>query len=469
MQMDINNVHRLRKDVITLASGAEAQVVFIPVERFHVESLNLAPPAEAVDMIAAGLSSARLETTTYPVPHPAVRSAQPQSLPGFGAAEIEVWAERVAIISHGYRGVRVTTTELWHDRRGPVPGKLPVPLAHVDLLRLRSATLARNQILANANHFLFDPREFDTPFEAYGDPIGMVVAKGVILHPPQVPRACLVSDSGRCMITNNAFEDVVLVLPGGMEIPAHGAGAFDDVPRPVAIARYFGSMDGLTPASEVAVEIAVVGRHAVAIARGGQLPIPRTGCVIRFPGEPDQTLLDALHRGEPVTYRLLKGHIEEGVQSGPRLVTGGRIETDKAAFLKEGVFVEGVEGDLSQPSPYDWHADLHETRAARLGAGIDAEGHLFLIAVEGKSSYVEGAGAAIGATLHDIAELLLRFGAVEGLHLDGGGSTQLFQPFGGSLLRPGDFCKGFNDAVADYDRPLPLGLKLELRVTEVEE
>lgn len=89
-----------------------------------------------------------------------------------------------------------------------------------------------------------------------------------------------------------------------------------------------------------------------------------------------------------------------------------------------------------------------------------------MVAVEGKSSFVEAGGGASGASLHDLAELLQRLGAVEGLHLDGGGSTQLFRPFGGSLLRPGDFCRGFEDVAADYDRPLPLGVRLGLQNME---
>lgn len=454
---------------VTLLSGRQANIAVVHVEQFRVEPFNETPPSELVVRTEAGLASARLGAETYPVAHPAQRGRGPLPRLHFGGTAAELWADRAVAMADRYERAGVTVEELWRDRRGPAPRPLPIPLAHTDMMRLRSATLARDEIFANANYFLFEPREFDTPFEAYGDPVGMVTAGGVILHPPQVPRACLVTDGKQPSIKNLAFSDIAITLPDGTGIETHKMEDFDGPDRrsqPIAIARYFGSPGGLTPEGKGAVEIVIVGRHAVAIGRGGGVPIPRTGCVIRFPEEPHASLVDALRNGEPITYALRDGAVLEGVQAGPRLVTNGRFLTDDAIFRREGVFIEGAPGDLSQPSPYNWKADWHDTRAARLGAGLDAKGRLFLVAVEGQSSYSKGGGPLRGATLLDIAELLHRYGAIEGMHLDGGGSTQLFRPFGGSILRPGNFCRGFEDVEADYDRPLPLGLRLKLRNTD---
>ncbi|MCZ7448286.1 phosphodiester glycosidase family protein [Rhizobium rhizogenes] len=451
------------KETVTLSSGIEANIAIVHVEHFRVQPFNERPPSDLVLRTEVALATARLDAEIYPVAHPAMRSDVTSSI-DFGETRIELWGDRAVAIADRYAHVGLTAEQLWRDRRGATPSPFPAPLAHTDLMRLWSASLEKDEIFTNANYFLFEPSEFDTPFEAYGDPIGMVVTGGVILYPPQVPRTCLVSDGERSTLKNLSFNDIAISLPGAIEVPSHSMGEFHGAAtRPIALARYFGSMDGLTPEGKDVVEIAVVGRHAVALGRGGRMPIPRTGCVIRFPQEPDASMVHALKQGEPITYSFLDGVVLEGVQAGPRLVSGGAFSPDDTIFHCEGVFVEGAAGDLFQSSPDNWKADWHETRAARLGAGIDARGQLFLVAVEGQSSYSKGGGPLRGATLFDIAELLHRYGAVEGMHLDGGGSTQLFRPFGGSILRPGNFCRGFEDVEADYDRPLPLGLRLKLR------
>ncbi|WP_162895103.1 phosphodiester glycosidase family protein [Rhizobium terrae] len=457
------------KETVALASGFEANIAIVHIDHFSVDPFNWVPPSEMVLRTEAALATGRLGAETYPVLHPSVRVARPVTYAGF-ENQIEIWSERVSTIARHYQDAGISLAKLWHDRRGTTPSAYPVPLAHTDLMRLRSATLAKTQIFANGNYFLFEPRELDTPFEAYGDPVGMVASVGTILNPPQLPRACLVSDGSTSTIRHLSFADINIMLPGALTIDAHQRGTLDaeqTASTPIAIARYYGSTGGRTDRGKNVVEVAIVGRHAVAMSKGGDMPIPRSGCVIRFPNEPEKSIIAALRSGEPVSYSLTTGRLVDGVQAGPQLVTNGVIENGDAIFHQEGFFVEDEQGDLIQPSPFNWKADWHHTRAARLGAGFDAAGRLFFLGVEGQSSYTKSGGPLRGATLHDLAELLVRYGAVDAMHLDGGGSTQLFRPFGGSILRPGNFCRGFEDVEADYDRPLPLGLRLELANMDV--
>ncbi len=464
IEMTGSSMQAIRKENVILASGLQATIAVVQVERLHVEPFNDSPPSEAVATIEAALASARLGALTYQVAPPEHRAAEGGSAFDLQGKTIELWAARSATMAKQYEKAGVSAFELWSDRRSTTPSKYPVPLAYTDYIRLRSAGLAKDEIYSNASYFLFEPRELDTFFEAYGDPVGMVAAAGVIQYPPQVPRACLVFDGEVHAIRNLSFADVAVTLPDGTVVLAHKAGAFgDNQTGCIPIARYYGTNDGITPLDENAVEVAVVGRFAVAMSRGGGMPVPRTGCVLRFPDEPDPGLLEALRQGQPLTYSLQNGMVVEGVQAGPRLVGSGLALSDDEIFEKEGVFIRGVSGDLGQPSPYNWKADWHKTRAARLGAGIDVNGGLFLLAVEGRSTYASHDVVAQGATLFDIADLLQRYGAVEGMHFDGGGSVQLFRPFGGAILRPGNFCRGYEDVEADYDRPLPLGLRLKLK------
>lgn len=452
----------MSKTDIVLASGVEARIVVVEAAAFSVEPYFHDAAAPSVRLIAAGLARARLGAFTYDVPHPSVRQ-QAQTCAWGDGRTIEVHSARVAAILDELARTGTAPAELWRDRRTPSPAHLPVPMAGTDLLRLRSAGLSRHQLLVNGSYFLFHHEEFDTPFEAYGDPIGLVVANGAILSPAQTNRASLTRQAGRYAIRRLQFSDLRITLPGGRVIPVHAFGGFGagEAAEPIAIARYFGAVNGCTPADPAITEVVVVGRHAVGFIRGGNLPVPRTGCILRFPGGLEPDLLNALMAGEPVCYQFEDLSLDEAVQAGPLIVSNGQVTVDEETMRAEQVFVAEATGDLRQPSPFRWHADAHQTRAARLGAGVRSDGTLFFCAVEGSSSYAGGRQAR-GATLHDLACLLRQLDALDGLHLDGGGSTQLFRPYGGALLRPGDVCHDFADQFAAYERPVPLGLRLDL-------
>lgn len=63
--------------------------------------------------------------------------------------------------------------------------------------------------------------------------------------------------------------------------------------------------------------------------------------------------------------------------------------------------------------------DIARGRAPRTALGIKADGKILLLVVDGRQSH------SIGATLGETAQLLQRFGAVNGFNLDGGGSSEL--------------------------------------------
>ena len=73
-------------------------------------------------------------------------------------------------------------------------------------------------------------------------------------------------------------------------------------------------------------------------------------------------------------------------------------------------------------------ADLHP----RTAMGYTRDGRLLILAVEGRRR-----GQAEGASLTDLAGILLQLGAVEALNLDGGGSSCLLV-MGRETIRPAD-------------------------------
>lgn len=92
--------------------------------------------------------------------------------------------------------------------------------------------------------------------------------------------------------------------------------------------------------------------------------------------------------------------LREAVAGGPRLLSGGRIDIPLAA--------ESMGRDFSV------------TRHPRTAVGITREGTILLVTIDGRQK-----GLSRGASLPETAAILLKHGAVEGVNMDGGGSTAM--------------------------------------------
>lgn len=92
--------------------------------------------------------------------------------------------------------------------------------------------------------------------------------------------------------------------------------------------------------------------------------------------------------------------VKEAVSGGPYLVMNGEIYVDQ------------------EKQRFKYSAK--ETFAPRSAIGIDTNGKLFLIAVDGRKP-----GLSVGVTLKELAEILKKLDLQEAINLDGGGSTTL--------------------------------------------
>lgn len=406
-----------------LASGVTARIVRLQPTTFRVLPCFTEDAPADETRLALILAEARLGRPVVPVP-PAARRLPMREIGG---------SLRVAARADA--------------RSGPA-------CAPLRLLRTVAARLAPGDILINANYFLFLPPEVGATFDAYGDPIGLTLADAVIETPPQFPRACLLLADTAPRIGRLGFADITIRTANGLAFAPHPFGPVARGGPGTAFALFHGSVEGTTPRGAGLWEVAFVGRHAVALSRGGGMSIPRAGCVLRCASGSEAEAVAAA----PLTYSL--PGLQEGVQAGPLIVEAGQTTEDaRDIFAEEGMSIDAPRPDSVPVSPHAWAADWRQTRAARLSAGITEEGHLFFCAVEGTSSFLRD-GPARGATLHDLAMLMIEEGAVRALHLDGGGSTQVFAHGGGALVAPRDVHHGIPDSPAQIDRPLPLGLVL---------
>ena len=104
--------------------------------------------------------------------------------------------------------------------------------------------------------------------------------------------------------------------------------------------------------------------------------------------------------------------ISIGENFGPELDSASTIVGAGPELLRNGqLYVTAVQEQF--PS------DIAKGRAPRTALGIKADGKIILMVIDGRQSH------SIGTTLTETAQLLQKFGAVNGFNLDGGGSSEM--------------------------------------------
>jgi hypothetical protein len=151
------------------------------------------------------------------------------------------------------------------------------------------------------------------------------------------------------------------------------------------------------------------------IAAGGGTQIPQGGAVLAARGTAAQRLVEEAGFGTNVTLRLIFRPewtgIANAVGGGPVLVrSGGPVFRAQEAFTS------------TQLAP----------RNPRTGVGQLADGRVLMVVTDGRRP-----GYSVGMTNFELAQTMVRLGAVTGSAFDGGGSSSL--AFDGKLLnRPSD-------------------------------
>jgi len=153
----------------------------------------------------------------------------------------------------------------------------------------------------------------------------------------------------------------------------------------------------------------------IQVAGAGGTPIPQGGAVLVARGTAAARLAEEAVAGTNVTLRLIFRPewtgITNAVGGGPVLVrSGGPVFRAQEAFTS------------SQLAP----------RNPRTGVGQLADGRVLLVVTDGRRP-----GYSVGMTNFELAQTMVRLGAVTGSAFDGGGSSSL--AFDGKLLnRPSD-------------------------------
>jgi flagellar hook assembly protein FlgD len=322
------------------------------------------------------------------------------------------YERQVQFTSHGPVAIHVMTAPrpggLWSVRSQPakdvVQGR--------ERLTTMQANLSAAATVAGINGDVFSVAD--------GRPHGMVLTGGRLVAPPTAERSSIgFTADGSLRVERVQFFGTW-----------HGTGqrrplTLNGVPGPNGVALFTPAWGPTTPAVPGSL-MAVVQplplgapnvdvRGAVAVAgQNGPVGIPPDGAVLVARGSSVARLAEEAPVGGGVTVRLLLSPtwdgVSEGIGGGPLLVRDGR-----AVFRHGEVFPT----TLLERGPRSAVAQL-------------ADGRLLLVAVDGKRR-----GYSVGMTNFDLAQVLVRLGAVTAAALDGGDSTAM--AFDGKLLnRPSD-------------------------------
>lgn len=243
---------------------------------------------------------------------------------------------------------------------------------------------------------------------AFGLPVGLSIRNGRIITGPMYARTVMgVTASGEIRMEKVELDGRVSLGNGALI-------RLDNVNQihPTAKAGLEGQTVLFTPDWGEKSPTPPPGMRAVRIRNGTiakvaenqRLPIPKDGSVLILPDEHPAIKKLAPGITADVSLRTVPdwSDVQSALAGGPRILENGRV-VDRQA---EENFNPGNE------KLYDF--------APRTGAGVTKDGQLILVTVDGRQP-----GISEGVSLEQLGRLLKRFGAVDGLNFDGGGSTQM--------------------------------------------
>lgn len=265
------------------------------------------------------------------------------------------------------------------------------PAGYSVLQRARPSVLAsrhRALLAVNGGFFAYD-----------GAAVGAMLVNGEWIRLPWGGRTAIgFRPDGTAHIGNlQAVAEVQLGGANGPSLPVRELNGWPDGNRITALTTRFGPSYKLK-SGEMA--IVVKGGKVTARPGGGYAPIYGGGFTLVGSGGA-RPYLEKIARGEKAQLKV-SAPGWEGVTTalggGPRLVENGQVR---------------VTGE-------NFRADVRVGRGPRTAMGIDKNGGYIILVVDGRQGYY-----STGMTLTELAYTMLKFGAVDAINFDGGGSTAM--------------------------------------------
>jgi hypothetical protein len=251
-----------------------------------------------------------------------------------------------------------------------------------------------------------------------GDPLGLCIVGGELVSEPFSGRPGVGWTATGQVVMGDPTLDADITRPDGAKQALMGLNRVARAEGDLVLFTSFYGATAQATARGVAVVLDAlprplrVGAQVQAVVRevreGSSAPIPPAGGVLMgTAGAAD--FLRALQPGDRLTIRIdLQGDgaaqwrtVQEAVAGGPWLIRNGKI-----------VAPEEMPGGFNLQT-------FIERRHPRTAVGRTANGEILWITVDGRQPHSQG------ASLSELAQIMARYGAVDAINLDGGGSTTL--------------------------------------------
>lgn len=237
-------------------------------------------------------------------------------------------------------------------------------------------------------------------FDTDGWVIGNVKDKGNFVAMDSTPRSGYVASEDKQQIVRDLAYKGTLSLPDGRLLTLKGMNRARIANDLVLFNAYYAPS---TKTNQFGREVKIKNGRVVAISTAGNMSIEPNSVVISGHGV-NADALASLRLGDHVTLtQTLGSNLADAattvVSGGPLLVENGRVNVRTAE---------------EQIAP-----DIARGRAPRTALGIKKDGTLLLLVVDGRSS------ASAGLTLAELAQYLVKLGAVSAVNYDGGGSSEM--------------------------------------------
>ena len=247
-----------------------------------------------------------------------------------------------------------------------------------------------------------------------GEPTGLLLLNGKLMSEPNNNRAGfgLISTENNTEVVFGHLKFSGAISVGGTKHPVQGLNRPLSPDELIVFTPEFHRTSLTNPDG---IEVVVRRNRVLSVTdHKGSSEVPSDGYVISAVGKARQWIMANLRKGLRVTFSWRLRPLESNsgndevkwrraysiVGAGPQLIKSGKVNiTDK-------------EEKMSPTFRTDRHP---RTAIARLESG-----KLLLITVDGRQP-----GVSVGMSLNMLADLLLEFGAVEAINLDGGGSTAM--------------------------------------------
>ena len=259
-------------------------------------------------------------------------------------------------------------------------------------------------------------------FPFTGDPLGVMVRDGKLVSTPGIQRAVFGWGSKSVAMGLVRFKGTAEF--GGRSIPLKGVNEECPLNEVVLQTEVAAFATGKTPNVHAVVRMessdwtpngVLVGTFESLYADIPKMPIQPGNAVLTASGS-KADLLKSMIPGEKVTFTFNTTgfdwtKIDQSIGGGPFLVRDGRISVDAKAQGFNDAF--------------------ENKRHPRTAIGRSADGDIWIAVVDGRQKISDG------ATLSEMAKVMLDLGCTEAANLDGGGSSAI-NVFGQTLNRPSD-------------------------------